>query len=173
LNKRIEQAEFPFLSANTEVKNSEYKQPEPFWTTEKDGVTFGFIALTQAPPATAPKNIEGIEFHSYKETIEQYADELKDVDVLIGVNHIGLNEDRKLAEELDIFDAIIGGHSHTEMKKEEVINDTTIVQTGSHLNNVGNMTITLDADNNVESIDWTLQPIEELTEKDEKVQEKI
>ncbi len=173
LNERIEQANFPFLSANTEVTTSKYKQPKPYWTTEKDGVTFGFIALTQAPPATAPKNIEGIEFHSYKETIEKYAHELKGVDVLIGVNHIGLNEDRKLAEEFDIFDAIIGGHSHTEMKKEEVINDTTIVQTGSHLNNVGNMTITLGEDNNVESIDWTLQPIEDLTEKDDNIQQSI
>src|SRR5699024_12574775 len=65
------------------------------------------------------------------------------------------------------------GHSHTEMQNEEVVNGTTIVQAGSHLENIGNMTIILDAYNNIDSIDWTLQSVEQLTEKDEKVQESI
>lgn len=175
LKERMEQAEFAFLSANTEVVDTDLPQPAPFEVFEKDGVKFGFVGLTQAPPATAPKNIEGIEFHDYKESVEQTLkeEELQDVDVLIGVNHIGLVEDRKLAEELDVFDAIIGGHSHTEMKKEEVVNGTTIVQTGSHLNNIGNMTITLNTDNKVDSIEWTLQSVEELTEVDEYVQQLI
>ncbi|HLR14334.1 MAG TPA: 5'-nucleotidase C-terminal domain-containing protein [Bacillota bacterium] len=175
LNERIMQADFTFLSANTKVLDASLSQPAPFKVFEKDDVTIGFIALTQAPPATAPKNIEGIEFHDYKESILQTmeAEELQDVDVLIGVNHIGLAEDRKLAEELDVFDAIIGGHSHTEMQNEEVVNGTTIVQAGSHLENIGNMTIILDAYNNIDSIDWTLQSVEQLTEKDEKVQESI
>lgn len=173
LNKRIEEADFTFLSANTDVLNSEFEQPEPYEIIEKDDVTFGFIALTQAPPATAPKNIVGIQFNDYSETLSQYEQLRDEVDVLIGVNHIGLSEDRKLAEEFPMFDAIIGGHSHTTMSKAEIVNGTTIVQTGSHLNNIGNITIILDGDNEIQSIDWALQSVEELTEVDEDVQKSI
>lgn len=173
LEQRVGEANFDFLSANTEVVASEFNQPEPYKIIEKDGVTFGFIALTQAPPATAPKNVEGIEFHDYEKTIEKYEHLQDEVDILIGVNHIGLEEDRKLAEEFDMFDVIIGGHSHTKLTNADIVNGTPIVQTGSHLNNIGNVTLTVDAEKNVTDFSWQIEEVDSLTEVDKNVQESI
>lgn len=174
LNKRMENSSFEWLSANMEVVDSQQIQPEPYHIFEKDGFTIGVLSLTQAPPATAPKNIEGIEFHPYAETVEQYSDLRDEVDVLIALNHIGLSDDRSLAEQFDIFDVIIGGHSHTTLTKEQMVNGTPIVQTGSHLNNIGKVTLEIDRDSkDVTFSDYSLQNVGELEEEDEKVKQKI
>lgn len=176
LNARISEADFTFLSANTEVGDSGLTAPEPYTIIEKEGLRIGFLTLTQAPPATAPKNVEGMTFHPYVETIEKYKDlrEEENLDVLIAVNHIGLEEDRKLAGEFEgVFDVIIGGHSHTTLNNADIVNGTPIVQTGSHLNNIGNITLTVDSNKDVTDFDWKNQPVDQLTDVDENVQQSI
>lgn len=140
-NLRMNESHFPWLSANMEVVDSIIEQPEPYTIFEMDDFTVGVISLTQAPPATSPKNVAGVEFHDYNETVEQYLSLRDEVDVLVGLTHIGFAEDQHLAREFDIFDVIIGGHSHTALSQASVVNGTTIVQTGSHLNRVGHLTI--------------------------------
>lgn len=173
-NTNYDLSEFDWLSANMEVKDSEIVQPEPYKIFEEDGIKIGVISLTQAPPATAPKNIEGIEFHEYHETIKNHKALRDEVDVLIGLNHIGYGEDQDLAREFDIFDAIIGGHSHTKVNQPAMINGTPVVQTGSHLNWIGNLTLDIDNESKeVTYVNWEIDPVESLTEVDVHVQEMV
>ncbi len=54
------------------------------------------------------------------------------VDLLIALTHIGLPQDRKLAEACPELDMILGGHSHNVIDKPDVSNGVPILQTGSH-----------------------------------------
>jgi len=173
-NANYDLAEFDWLSANMEVQDSEIVQPEPYKVFEKDGIKIGVISLTQAPPATAPKNIAGVEFHEYHETIRNHEALRDEVDVLIGLNHIGYGEDQALAREFDMFDAIIGGHSHTKVNQPAMINGTPVVQTGSHLNWIGNLTLDIDNESKeVTYVNWEIDSVESLTKVDGHVQEMV
>jgi len=54
------------------------------------------------------------------------------VDCLIALTHIGLCQDRELATRCDLFDIILGGHSHDVLAQPIVVGKTAICQTGSH-----------------------------------------
>jgi 2',3'-cyclic-nucleotide 2'-phosphodiesterase (5'-nucleotidase family) len=174
LNKNMLHSEFQWLSANMEIIDSAITPPEPYFIFEENGLKIGVLGLTQAPPATAPKHIAGIEFQSYAETAEQYAHLRDEVDVFIGLTHIGHGDDIALAEQFDLFDIIIGGHSHTTLSSQRVVNGTPIVQTGSQLNNIGKLTFEIDHETKeVNFIDYTLQNVANLSEEDAHVKEMI
>lgn len=136
-------------------------------------VSVGVIGVTQAPPATAPSGIQGLAFDPYIATMEQYRSLRDEVDILIALNHIGFAEDVRMAEALDFFDVIIGGHSHTTLPVPEVVNGTPIAQSGSNANNIGVLEITLNEETGEVSVDGRLQPVSELTEVNPSVQSMI
>lgn len=174
LNKNMLNSSFQWLSANTEIIDSAITPPEPFHIFEQNGLKIGVLGLTQSPPATAPKHIAGVAFHQYVETAERYADLRDEVDVFVALTHIGNGDDIALAEQFDLFDIIIGGHSHTTISTEQVINGTPIVQTGSSLSNIGKVTFEIDNETKeVDFVDYTLQNVENLEETDADVQEMI
>lgn len=84
-------AKFPWLSANTVIKdqNVPIKKPQPYKIFTFKGVKVGVLALTQAPPATAPTGIKGLSFNDPFETVEQHRTLREKVDILIGLTHIG------------------------------------------------------------------------------------
>ena len=53
-------------------------------------------------------------------------------DLLVALSHIGINQDRKLAETVPGIDLIIGGHTHVVLEYGERVGDTLLVQGGSH-----------------------------------------
>ncbi|PTL37848.1 bifunctional metallophosphatase/5'-nucleotidase [Alkalicoccus saliphilus] len=171
---REEQAEFDWLSANTEVVDSSIPiaQPQPYEIYDIDGVEVGVFSLTQAPPSTRPSGIEGMEFHDYVETAEQYEYLEEETDILIALTHIGNSADQHLAENVDFFDVIIGGHSHTRLFEEQMVNGTPVVQAGSDSLFVGHFNLEFDGEE-VSFNDYYLQETDELTEVNEDVQEMI
>ncbi|WP_444685760.1 bifunctional metallophosphatase/5'-nucleotidase [Alkalicoccus luteus] len=171
---RVNESEFDWLSANMEVVDTTIpiEQPKPYQIYEVDGVEVGVFALTQNPPATRPAGIEGIAFHDYVETAEQYAYLEDETDVLIALTHIGHSADRHLAENVDFFDVIIGGHSHTRTFEEAVVNGTPVVQAGSDANFVGHFNLEYD-NGDVSFNDFYLQDVNDLSETNESVQDLI
>ncbi|WP_444685759.1 bifunctional metallophosphatase/5'-nucleotidase [Alkalicoccus luteus] len=171
---RVAESEFDWLSANTEIVDPDVpiEQPKPYEIYEVDGVEVGVFALTQNPPSTRPSGIEGIDFHDYVETAEQYAYLEEETDVLIALTHIGHSADIALAEEVDFFDVIIGGHSHTRTFEEVVVNDTPVVQAGADSLFVGHFNLEYD-NGDVSFNDFYLQDVDELSETNESVQELI
>lgn len=52
--------------------------------------------------------------------------------VLIGLTHIGLRNDKRLAEEVPGVDVILGGHSHDLLEQPLKVGDTWIAHIGAH-----------------------------------------
>ncbi|MBM7539844.1 5'-nucleotidase C-terminal domain-containing protein [Amphibacillus cookii] len=172
--KRIEQANFPWLSANMVVGNDtlvDFPQPELYHIFDVDGLTVGVLSLTETPPSTAPVNVVGMHFEDPIETAKDYQYLVEQTDILIALTHIGYNVDRQLAEEVDFFDLIIGGHSHTTLNQPAVVNGTPIVQTGGNGENIGNVILSFNpSTGEVEAVEGFLQNVSALTEVDSEIQ---
>ncbi|QZA33572.1 5'-nucleotidase C-terminal domain-containing protein [Hydrogenibacillus sp. N12] len=124
-----------------------YKPGAPFERTP-DVLTIGLLAITQNPPATAPKNVVGLRFDDYASTIEKYLFLRDQVDVFILTTHIGYPDDRVLAEAFPQIDLIVGAHSHTTLTRPVFVHGVPIVQTGAHMDNVGHTWLELARDEN-------------------------
>ncbi|MDY0323756.1 MAG: metallophosphoesterase, partial [Candidatus Carbobacillus sp.] len=117
---RRTESNYPWLAANVSVSDASktpITQPDPYviiqidaqgkrslfrpgesFTRSPDRLTVGILAFTQNPPATAPKNVEGLTFDDYETTINKYLYLKDQVDVFILTSHIGYPEDRVLAQ---------------------------------------------------------------------------
>ncbi len=62
-------------------------------------------------------------------------------DLLVALTHIGIAQDRRLAQNVPGIDLIIGGHTHVVLEQGERIGDTLIAQAGSHGRFVGRVDI--------------------------------
>ncbi|EGL83079.1 5'-Nucleotidase domain-containing protein [Caldalkalibacillus thermarum TA2.A1] len=171
--RNMANSHFPWLSANMRVVDPgiPIRQPEPYHIFDLGDLTVGVLGLTEAPPSTASAGVVGLEFDPYVETVESYAYLRDEVDILIALTHIGYGEDRRLAEAVDFFDVIIGGHSHTALQQPVVVNGTPIAQAGSNLNYIGNLILEIDRETKeVVRVEGYLQDVSQLTEIDETVQ---
>ncbi|MCE7791748.1 5'-nucleotidase C-terminal domain-containing protein [Salipaludibacillus sp. CUR1] len=171
---REAESDFDWLSANMEVvvPDIPIQQPKPYEIYEIDGVDVGVFSLTQNPPATRLSGIAGLEFHDYVETAEQYSYLQDETDILIALTHIGNSADKNLAENVDFFDVIVGGHSHSRVFEADIVNGTPVVQAGSDALFVGHFNLELDG-TDVTFNDYYLQDVGELTEVNQDVQDMV
>jgi len=73
-----------------------------------------------------------VQFLDQHEAARQAVDELKEqgANVIVGITHSGVDEDRELAREVPGIDVIVGGHSDTTLYKPVLQGATIIVQAG-------------------------------------------
>jgi len=157
LKKRIAQAAFPVLGANVEGLD----HLKPFIIKEWNGVRVGIIGIVtdETPVATHPRNVSGLTFLPPAETVQKYTQELKNrADILLVLSHIGHAADRMLAEKAKGIDVIVGGHSHTRIRKPVRIGNTLIVQAWEHAKALGVLDLTI-RDGKITEYDGRLEEV--------------
>ena len=141
-------AAFPTLSAN--VVNAAGAFPlnnKPYTIIEKGGLRIGIIGvMTQGLyNLVNQNNLTDIKVLSPVTTTQRYIDELTSkTDLLIALTHEGVDEDSVLAANVHGLNVIVGGHSHTRLKKPMKVNGVLIVQTGSNCENLGILDLTVE-----------------------------
>ena len=68
----------------------------------------------------------------------------KETDLLICLSHMGVHEDRLLADECDAIDIILGAHTHHLFEHGERVNKSLLAATGKYGEFVGHVTIIFD-----------------------------
>ncbi len=121
----LAQARFPLLSANVTVSTDRLPQPQPYTvlTTDND-LTVAVLGLSVANPK------EGVAMRDAIEAAREFLPLADEHDVFVALTHIGYRTDRRLAEAVDRFDVIIGGHSHTLLEEAEVVGGVLVAQAG-------------------------------------------
>ncbi|MCP4216263.1 MAG: bifunctional metallophosphatase/5'-nucleotidase [bacterium] len=149
---RLEQAEFPFLSANIRLKsNGDIPGfATPFIVKEVAGIRIGLIGLSSVstPTTTFPDYVEDYDFIPYETALRELVPQVRDAgaEILIIVGHICTSEMVTLsstASELGIS-VIGGGHCHEAVTRQS--NGVSIIQAGSNLRNYAKVVITFDMD---------------------------
>ncbi len=166
-------ASFPIINANMYLKTNGRRLFTPYKIIETGGVKTLFIGIMTESVLAQTKQEKLIgEYIDVKDAaveIEKICDEVRDenIDFTVLLTHIGIEEDKVLAEELSKrcgVDVIIGGHSHTKPEKPIVSAGIPIVQAGSGTGQIGKFEIEVDTDKNfVKSYSWELVDIDENT----------
>ncbi|MCK9203655.1 MAG: bifunctional metallophosphatase/5'-nucleotidase [Bacteroidales bacterium] len=149
LNKRIGQANFPFICCNLDASGAILKQPKPYVVLNAGpDITLAFLGLIQLDanglPSSHPSKMTGIRFSDGVSKALDFRWLKEKYNILILLTHLGVEEDVRLADSLPEADLIIGGHSHTLIEKSMTENGVRIVQAGSNLKYVGKTVLTIE-----------------------------
>ncbi|WP_040952576.1 bifunctional metallophosphatase/5'-nucleotidase [Gorillibacterium massiliense] len=129
---------FRALCANLSLTDTGAPPPwlKPYAIVEKGGLRIGFIGVTAA--FTQFYRLIGWEatdpFEAVACTIHEL---LPHTDVRVVLSHLGIQNDRKLAESIPGIDVIIGGHTHHLLEKPEQIGNTYLFAAGKFGKYVG------------------------------------
>jgi 5'-nucleotidase len=140
LNRLYDDAMFKVLLANIKDSDREYPSwaiPHQIHQTDS-GLEIGLIGVT----APFYKYFELLGWHALEpiEVVKQQVRLLKDkTDVIILMSHLGLDQDRYIAENIDGIDIILGGHTHHLLQDGVIVNDTLICQAGRGGDYVGHI----------------------------------
>lgn len=111
------------------------------------------------------------------DTAQKYEQILKDRgnNFIIALTHIGLSTDKKLASKTKYIDLIVGGHSHTEMRRAVRIENkreklVPIVQAGQHTDYIGRLMVDITKGKSLKIISYELIPTFTEGPKDEKIE---
>ena len=148
LKRLIGLSNFRYICANAFPSDSSGIKLVPYQVFDVEGLKVGVIGCIQLSPkgipSTHPDNLEGITFKPAEEVIPQYEKLSKECDVTILLSHLGYPDDIKMAEQFPWLDLIIGGHTHTQLKGDEVKNGVLITQNKNKLNRVTYITLTVE-----------------------------
>jgi 5'-nucleotidase len=128
-------ATFDFLCANIELPKAADFRIKPYKIVKTpNGLRIAFVSFLDINdngiPDTHPDNAKGFTFNDPFKTAREYLFLKDSCDVFVMLNHMGFEEDVKLANQLtaNSADLIIGGHSHTKVEKDQIHNGIMITQ---------------------------------------------
>lgn len=194
----VKAAKFPFVSANVDFSKdklftglfSDLVSADPengkIYTgivKEIDGEKVGIFGLTTAETVDIASP-GSVAFEDYIKEAQKAVKAFKgqDVDKIVALSHLGYDDspaydnDQILAKTVTGIDVIVGGHTHTQLDKEVIIEEdingndkapTVIVQTGQYGENLGNLSVTFDHKGKVTNASETLVKVADKAEDPE------
>lgn len=130
-------ARFPTVSANIEARPGSFPELRPWVVLKTKGgiriVVFGLIQIEPGTglPSTHPDKIMDLRFSEPLAKALEMKKLRASGQVMIGLTHIGYEQDLLLARQMPELDVIIGGHSHTRVDPAENVNGVLVTQAGS------------------------------------------
>jgi 5'-nucleotidase len=153
----IASAGFPIVCANLNFDDQELSSIITSTHIKKiKGVKVGIFGLMTPDFLRVCNPGPGIEVsEDYISVAQNMVNELESVncDLIIALTHIGEDDDRILAQNVEGIDIIVGGHSHTYVY--ETVNNTIIINDGAGAQYLGILRFTYE-DGQIKSPDWEL-----------------
>ena len=139
LQKNIKDADFPFLCANVILPDDIKLDVKPYEILNHQGLRIAVLGLLETRhngiPGAHPMHFKRISFKKGIDVVPEYQHLRNENNVFILLSHLGYEDDLEVAQQYPIFDAILGGHSHTLIEFPEKYNGVMITQAGSSLRN--------------------------------------
>lgn len=164
----------PVVASNYDFSNTDLAHyVVPSKILDAGNLKIGFIGLNvRLLNLVDPKACEGVIWQDAVNVADTYAQQLRNqgADMVIAISHLGYGAgsdayyyDRGIAMSSRHIDMIIGGHSHTTLRKADYISSADgdlvpVVQTGSRGLNLGYCRIRLD-DNGKPAFEYRLIPV--------------
>lgn len=141
LRQRSDEANFPYLSANTHWRENgqvpAHAGIDPFTIVEVDDLRIGIIGLTttSTPTTTNPANVIELEFGEYEQVLRATVPEVRkmDVDWVFVIAHVCLDTLRELAVRVTDLNIQMMGAGHCNDLAAELIDTTVVLGGGSSL----------------------------------------
>ena len=163
LLSNIKKLKFPFIAQN--VTNATWGGLifKPYIIKEVNGLRVGIIgqAFPYVPLAHPAHFVKNWDFGINTSHAQKMVNELRGkekVDLVVVLSHNGLEVDRKFAALINGIDIIVGGHTHDILPAPQIINNTIIVQAGTHGKFVGRIDLNVQ-NKKIADYDHKLIPI--------------
>jgi len=177
-------ANFPIVNANLYIKDYHKRLMRSHYIIQKAGLDILFTGIiTEKIMDTLkldPLIGSFVNLEEASKEVGKICDAYKndDIDLTVILSHIGFESDLQLAKLLKPewgVDVIVGGHSHTFLKKPAKRNGVLIVQAGTGTEHIGRFDLVVDDDtNSVVDYKWQLMPInQDLCEPDRELKKFI
>ncbi|MDO4624441.1 MAG: metallophosphoesterase [Enterococcus hirae] len=151
LNHLYDQANFDILLDNLFDKH--LLQP-PKWAKKykiietSQQTKIGLLALTAPFPLTYSPN--GWDIRNPYDILPELVEELRPkVDILVLMSHLGIQDDRQIAQELPSIDVILGSHTHHLLIDGQIVNGVQLAAAGKYGQYVGEVHLTVDEHKNI------------------------
>jgi 2',3'-cyclic-nucleotide 2'-phosphodiesterase (5'-nucleotidase family) len=170
-----EEAAFPFLTANVA------SDPEPLPVLSSIVIgrpgepKIAVLGLTtpELTTATHPRNIEGISVEEPIAVAGRLLPALReDADLVVVLSHMGIADDRRLAESVSGIDLIVGGHNHNLYETPVLTDNVPIVQAGERGGWLGRMDFSC-LEGRFTPVEYALIPIDAASPKDPEIAEEV
>ncbi len=180
-------AGFPLLAANYDFQDADLPwatQLEdlvfPSYLYELDGLRVGVIGLANLSSLNSldeQLNSLGVRVVDIGEAIPREAANLRaaGADIVIGLSHMGMDDDKEIARDYPEIDLILGGHHHVALDPSLVVeNEATgkqvvVCHSGAFAKFVGRLDIVVQ-DGAILSHDYTLFPVDRSVPRDPEVE---
>jgi 2',3'-cyclic-nucleotide 2'-phosphodiesterase (5'-nucleotidase family) len=146
-------AKFPLLCANAYVVGDDMKlrlvADEAYRIFAYGELRVAVIGvLTERTPAMTTKSAtDGVTFVPITQTLKTLVSEVScKSDIVIALTHAGVKQDELVSNTVQGIDLIIGGHSHTALRRAREVNGVRIIQAGSKGYYIGRIDMTVDTD---------------------------
>lgn len=153
LKEQQKQAHFPFISSNVTYKDPKQEASVPYIVENIDGHNICIFALlTDDKTVFAARTLKSIDVKDPYEAAKEVVKRFPKGCFVIALSHLGISltsketGDFKLAREVPEINIILGGHSHTELKKPIEYKDTLIVHSGSYAKGLSRVDMEIDSD---------------------------
>lgn len=159
---RIKESKFTWLGANVvDVKTKKlFADTPPYVIRDFGGIKVGFIGLLLPETKQTSSMDESLTVTDYCVTAKRLVTEMrrrKKVNAVVGVTHMFMSQDKKLAQCAD-FDLILGGHEHTLLQSSS--NGTPIFKMTADARELGRFNLNFNAKTlRLESLDWEIIPV--------------
>ncbi len=159
LARRIEQAQFPFVSANTNAGLDTIGDAAIFTA---QGIKIAVIGLTTPDVMRTghPKNAQDVEVIDAVRGAEAVLPRVRGIaDFIIFLAHLRPEEEIELAKAFPEVRLIVSGYDHTALEQPLQVGNTSIVRTGSNGKYVGRLDLTFE-DKKLVHLESHLIPLE-------------
>ena len=131
--KQVERSKFPYICSNVIIPDSMGFKLDPYKIFDVNGVKIGVVGILQVNQRGTPDcladNVKGLTWLDPQKTAEKYVDIVrKQCDIEILLSHNGIDEDKISAQNMPQLDAILGGHTHTLVPANTIVNGVLITQ---------------------------------------------
>lgn len=140
-----DEADFNVICSNLNCTVNENPNwlKKSFIEETESGIKIGYVGLTAA--FNPYYNLLGWHVDGSALTLKRELIELKKkADVIVLLSHVGINEDRVIAQNFPEIDVIIGGHTHHLLRTGEYVNESVLTAGGKFCSYVGQVLLTWD-----------------------------
>ena len=146
---------------------------ETWKVIEKNGIRFGLFGLMGQDADRSAPNAKPVIFEEQLTTARTMVNLLKNkqkADVVILLSHSGVKrnkdgswggEEVEYARQVPGIDIIVGGHSHTALQEPIMVNGVAIVQAGSEIRYLGELSMELSDDGTLSMKKYQLHTIDD------------
>jgi len=158
LRKLVEATKYQLLCANATDRASGKPLVPPYVVKTLGSLRIGVFGLLTRESATYPAGKEAIQVTDEIESARQVVAALRSqVDIIVLLSHAGEETDQRLAEQVKDIDVIVGSHSHSRLPSGELVwhsedlqakavNGTVIVQAHQWGGELGRLDLLFDKD---------------------------